>query len=249
MNRIKLLGLALMAVFAFSAVASGAAQAQLGPFFKVEDKTLKAGETRLLLATAKANFTLESVALGETITCTALSLQAGQDQIEGGLVGKSKEVIHFTGCTVTGNGTQCAVENELIITVPVLNLLGYSNSNKTGLVLVLFEPAKGIVVATIKYVNCIVASQSLTGTVGALAQANGKPVEVGVGTETVHGEVVFHKGAKTIWIENASGTTVENKTKLELAGIAATLQGTMLLLVDLVLANEARDPVLWGIFS
>jgi hypothetical protein len=251
MNRIRIIGLALMAVFAFSAVSTSIASAELGPFYKVEGKTLKAGETRLLLASAKESFKLEVATLGQTITCTSIALEGGQDQIEGGLVGKSKEVIVFTGCTQTGNGTGCSVEGGKVTTVPVLNLLGYSNSNRTGLVLVLFEPEKGKVFTTVKYTGtCTLSSASVSGAVGALAQVGGNPVEVGTGTETLHGEVVFHKLAKTIWVEQAGGSLVETKAKLEFgSGAAATLAGTALLLVDLVLPNGERDPVVWGVFS
>jgi len=252
MNRIKIIGLALMAVFAFSAVGTASASANLGPFYKVEGKTLKAGETRLLLASARGNFQLNVATLGQTITCTGLSL-TGPDQIEGGLVGKSKEVIDFTGCTQTGLGEGCSIENGLIATVPVVNLLGYSNSNRTGLVLVLFTPESGTVFTTVKLLGkCMgeLKSIAVKGSVIGLAQEGGKPVEVGKGSESLHGEVVFHKpGPKTLWMEEANGSLVETKSKLELGGNAATLEGTALLLVDLVLSNGTRDPVVWGVFS
>ena len=246
MRIVKRIGVLVVTVFAFSAAITATANAQLGPTYKVNGKTLKAGETRLLLASAKEAFKLEAAALGQVITCTALSLEGGQDQIEGGLVGKSKEVAKYAGCTQTGNGEPCSIEGGTVTTAPVLNLLGYSNSNRTGLVLVLFEPEKGKVFVTVKYTGtgCKVTSQAVTGTVGAAAQVGGQPVEVGVGTETLHGETGFTKGAKTIWVEQEGGALKEIKTKLELAGLASTLAGVALLLVD-----ENGSAVNWGVFS
>jgi len=253
MQRIRIVGLALMAVFALSAVAASAASAVEGPFWKVNGSRLLSGETRLLLATAKENFILEDTVLGQTITCTALTLpEAAQMEIigsTGGNAGKSKEVIDFTGCTQVGNGVKCTVVNSLVNTVPVLNLLGYSTAAKGGPALVLFEPESGKVFATVKYTStvaegCKSESQGVTGTTIALAQVGGAQVAVGGGTETLHGEVRFHKLAKAIFIEKEGVVGAEVKSKLELAGTASTLQGTALLLVD-----SAGSPVPWGVFS
>jgi hypothetical protein len=249
MFRIKTFGLMLMAVFAFSAVASSMSSAVEGPFFKVNGKTLGAGEERVLLASAKENFRLEAKALLVTITCTGLSLpDPANRQIIGQAAGNgdtSREVIHFTGCTQTGNGTECEVVNKLTITLPLFNLLGYGNAARTGTVLVLFEPIIGTVLAHLFFTgtNCKLPQILVSGSVVGVARVGGVPVPIGGGTETLHGEVAFPH-PNLIFIER-SGVLKHVKAGLTIAGgNAATLTGVALLLVD-----ENGVAVPWGVFS
>jgi hypothetical protein len=219
-----------------------------GPFAKVNGKTLKAGETRLLLATAKEKFTLEAKAVGVSIACTGLTLpEAGQMQIQGLAVGRgvtSKETIEFTGCTQKGNGEPCEIEGGKLKTTPLLNLLGYGNAGKTGKILVLFEPESGSNFSTVKFTGagCKFTSTSVLGNVVGGAQVAGQPVLAGAGTETLHGEIKFPH-VQLIFVERGSGLS-HVKASLQAFGVAATLSGVALLLVD-----EGGVAVKWGVFS
>jgi hypothetical protein len=251
MTRIKLVGLALMAVFAFSAVAATAASAVEGPFYKVGGSRLLAGETRLLSASAKENFSLTGA--GVTITCTGLNLPVVNEmQIIGSTganAGKSLEALNFTGCTTTTNGTKCDVENESVQTNLVSNLLGYSTATKTGPIFVLFAPDVAKDFATIRFKaltggECKVPSLLVEGNVIGLARVNGANVVVGSEpAETLHGEVSFAGINKTIWMET-EGTLMSLKSHMEVGGLGAKFTGIALLLV-----NSATGPVNWGVFT
>jgi len=138
----KGMGLALAVLIVSSAATAAATE---GPFWKVSGARLAAGETRLLLASAKEKFLIESKGVGITFACQGLKFPVGSAmQIVGQVPrnsGTGDEVIEFTTCTVTGNGSPCEVENGRITTILLLSLLGYGSASRTGQVLVLFEPA------------------------------------------------------------------------------------------------------------
>lgn len=238
MHRIKMLGFALVAMFAFSALAaSGASAAEL--LWLVNGKHLKEGETRLLLVTAKEKF--ELTASATKIKCEKLTLPNGENM---DLVGpdKNKEILLFTSCSVEGNGSPCTVDP--VETGLIVSTLGFPTAAKKGPILVLFEPAganhaNNKVFTTIKFLGtgCLVPTLPVIGQQIGEAYVNEHPVETP--EDALHGEVKFSKpGPKTIFINKE---TV--KTKLEVAGgVAATLTGTALLLVD-----ENGLPVTWGI--
>lgn len=251
MNRMRTIGMALVAVLALSAAAAVVATAVEGPFWKVEGSRLLAGETRLLLPSATANFIFSSN-IGILITCAGLRLPvANEMQIigsSGANGGRSLERLEFTGCTVTGNGTGCDVESGLFVTNLLVTLLGYSTATRSGLVLVLFAPDSGTEITTLRFTGlgvgeCKASSALWSGNLTGLARVNGQLLEVGKEpAETLHGEVNFSGNTKTIWIENG-GTLDEIKSKFEWGGNAMKLTGTALLLIDL------SSPVVWGVFT
>jgi hypothetical protein len=143
--------LSVLALFAFSAVAATAAQAIQAPFYKTCKKVAKgtgkyenaecikegepkeyerirlgAGEEKEVTGKQVAGTSFVLAAGGDTITCTVEKLKAGAKIIgsASGEPGTSTETIEFSGCTVTGNGTPCAV-TEPITTEPVRNVLDY----------------------------------------------------------------------------------------------------------------------------
>jgi hypothetical protein len=253
MSRIKLMGLALVAVFAFSAVAATVASAVEGPFWKVAGVRLVAGETRLLLATAAANFVL-TANTSQTITCKTISLPVGSEmQIIGSPAktgGRSLEALEFTGCTVANNGEKCLVSNGGVVkTTLVLNLLGYSTGTRTGPILVLFAPDVGKDFVTVSFTpetggKCTLPSALVEGNVVGLERVGGVNVEVGAHeTETLHGEVAFAALNKTIWLEIA-GSLVSVKSAMSAFGTGAKFQGIALLLVD-----SEGGSVQWGVFT
>lgn len=254
MRIVKRIGVVLVAVFAFSAVAAiGTATATEGPFFKTEGATLKEGESRLLLVTAKEPFLLSSN-LSQKIECSSLTLpDAARMHIFGvaaGNGGTSIETLQYSGCKVIEGFAGCEVLNKTITTVPVLNLLGYASAAKGGPVLVLFEPETNKRFVNIAFENkgaetCTFPEGALVeGTVVGQAQVNGAPVGVGGGIEALHGEVTFTEASKTIWVER-NKTLKSTVGKLTFAGNNAKLKGTALILVDLI----GGGPVHWGVFS
>jgi len=113
---------ALLGVFALSAVAAAAAQAEImeAPSWSVEGHRLGANETHYITSKMYNEFTL--TAAGNTISCTALSLQEGVILgSELGLPGKNDELIQFTGCTTsqTGIGKGCEIPEGKISTLPI----------------------------------------------------------------------------------------------------------------------------------
>jgi hypothetical protein len=250
MQRIRLLGLALLAVFAFSAVVSASASAfsaATGPLFLVSGNHLRPGETRLLLATAKAKFKLEAKNAGIIITCEGLTLPtASEMQIENvaGQGGVSRETLEFTTCTVQKNGEGCEVEGKTIRTNLVLNLLGWGNAQETGQILVLFEPESGINFVTVKFVGelCKFKTTAVTGTTVGGAQLNEKPYLVGQEADSLHGEVAFPHVQLIFLLTN--GLLRHVKAGLNAFGVGSTLTGVALLLVD-----EGGVAVPWGILS
>jgi hypothetical protein len=250
MNRIRIVGLALMAVFALSAVAASAASAVEGPFWKVQGSRLLAGETRLLLASAKENFILNASG-GQKIECSSLSLPVASEMkiigSTGANGGTSLEHIEFSNCIVTGNGTPCNTVGAKVLTTLLFNLLGYGTAARGGPVLVLFEPESGKAFTEITFsgTGCTVPLTTVNGTVIGLARVNGVNVQPGAGTETPHGEVNFAETtvAKTIWVEK-EGALIETKAKLEAFGLGAKLKGTALIAVDV-----GGVEVPWGVFT
>jgi hypothetical protein len=241
------LRLAFAMALALTALAAGSAQATEGPFFKVEGKTLKAGETREALVTVKETFVLEAKVTGQVITCQGVTYANPSFEVLSSKVTHLlASALEFSSCTVTGNGTKCAVQSGKITTTPVVGTAGYANSNRTGHILGLVEPQTGKSFGEIKFVpetsgKCTISSTPASGTMIGEAFVAGKTVGVGENEiETIKGELHYTKSSKTIWIEN--GTTVkETKGRLEAFGTAVTLSGQ----VSIELTTHER----WGIFT
>jgi hypothetical protein len=165
MTRIKLMGLALMAVFAFAAVSVATAQAA-DPILLVCSKTAKgkftdsdclnevAGEYELLLflpgETIKVLTTSGegklATATGESITCTADS--SGGEIVSEDTI--NNVVVRFTGCEgKNAKGEECEAKSETgaaheIVTKTLKALLGLvPKTQATSGVGLLFEPVSG----------------------------------------------------------------------------------------------------------
>jgi hypothetical protein len=133
MKRFRLIGVALVAVFAFSAVAVSVAQAE-EPFWSIAGTRLAAGKTHFITAkifkegTSGHELELETPSAEITIACKGLSFPFETGVIlgsEAGTAGTNNEVAHFTGCTIKGKGAgeKCEVENEEITTHPIISEL------------------------------------------------------------------------------------------------------------------------------
>ena len=241
MQRVKLFGLALVAMFALSATAVAVAQATEGPYYSVKDgaNKLEAGETREVKASAKEKFVLNTPAAGTTIECTGTSLGAGA-LIYGSTnanPGTSKEVIIYTGCSAKGKLVEgCEIENKTITTNTVKNILGYANASREGL-LILFAPASGTNFVTVKFTGtCEVKTTPVSGT--AVGEAEDMSKEGEAGATTVN-TIKFTTAKKTIFYEEG-GTLKSVKAELK----AFTLD-------ESTIKGEAADTLaggaIWGV--
>ncbi|HEX5853584.1 MAG TPA: hypothetical protein VFY36_10880 [Solirubrobacteraceae bacterium] len=239
MNRMRLLGLALVVAGTFSA----SAEAASGPSYYVNGKSLKTGETRLALIVPKEAFVFAFSTI--KIRCDGLTAPGYIEGVALGSGGKGKETFEFTKCTVEGNGEGCEIEGEKFVMASLTTTLGFSKAERMGPVLILFQPVSAIIHFT-PTAKCVFSSMSVTGQFIGEAYEGGKPVEVDLtklGIESLHGEVRFRSpGPKTIWLENG-GTLKTVKTKLETGLGALTISGTELVLVD-----EGGILGKWGIF-
>jgi hypothetical protein len=149
MIRVRIVGLALFAVFAVSVVAASAAQAIEAPYFQTESRgvvsRLKLGETRNFKSANVTSYVLKVP--GIAITCTKETTNNSGVLLgsEKGEPGTNNEIVEFTGCTVTGNGSGvCEGKGsvgEPIITKPLKTELVYGVETKKTYTL--FSPASG----------------------------------------------------------------------------------------------------------
>jgi hypothetical protein len=246
MKRIKLLWLALVAVFALSGLAVSAVQAQ-GPYGKVTGKTLKVGESRTVLTKIGEEFVLTSNA-GQIIKCTGIfylgRLFALTEKID------TLGIIHYTGCTIATNGTGCVIPGGAILTNAVVGLYGFAKENETGPILVLFEPDTGKAFVKINFEKpegaCTVNETTVEGTTVAEVLVAKKVVEAGVNEiETLKGELRFTKTNKTIWILQLGLLTIKSvKSGLSAFGVGSSLSGIAVNELD-----ENGVPVPYGVFT
>jgi hypothetical protein len=243
MKRFKTIGLALVAVFALSAIAASAAQAVTAPFFTVGGTRLVAGKTHNFDARAfpGSRFTLETPALGVSITCTSFSTKAGVLLGSNpGLPGKDNQVSVFSGCTVTGNGTSCTVV-EPIETKPLTSELVESQNGKQ--LLEEFKPTTGAVFVVIRFTGtCTVKESEVTGAVAAEVLTDPAEGKIELGQTPTEGTSFLVKFPVTsiteVLLINSSGTRETAKLALEAFTFPSTLTGTALAL----LANTKFEP-------
>jgi hypothetical protein len=110
---------ALLAVFAFGAIAASSAQAITeGPFWTVEGKALGKNETREITIKAYEGtahpIVLEAELLGikAKVECHLASVVKG-GYLAGGSPGTTEEVATFSDCTVVNNGSGCKVKEPI----------------------------------------------------------------------------------------------------------------------------------------
>jgi hypothetical protein len=171
MKRIRVVGLALLAVFAVSVVAASAAQAIEAPYFQVEKggvvSRLKLGETRNIVSKQTGSYTL--TAAGIVISCTTAKTKngvlLGSEPSE---PGTNNEIVEFTGCSVTGNGTGtgCGTVTEPIVTNSLKSELVYGTELKKTYTL--FQPTSGAEFAKLTFpAGCSHTSTAVNGKVAA----------------------------------------------------------------------------------
>jgi hypothetical protein len=246
LTRLTSLVLAMLVVFAFGAVMAAAAQAEEAPRISVEGTILGAGSSRE--ATVKmfsTNSTLE--AGGVTVTCTTLEAKAGA-KLVGSAAGEAatgEATLRYTGCSVTGNGSPCAVEKEEVETKPLRAELVEDLTKKK--LLVDFLPATGSLFAELKFTGagCTFKSTKVTGKDellevrtdpgNAIVELPGPVAEA----ESWLGEVEVPQQASFWLIKGGVGkdVVIEEAEQLQAFGAPATLKGTALIL----LAKEGKS--------
>jgi len=171
MKRFRMIGVALVAVFALGVVAS-AAQAETAPYFTVNGTRLVAGKTHNITAKSTKNFVLVTPAAGVEIECTALTAEKGVLLGSNpGERGKDNEITKFTGCKLTkGNGEEngCKLESETLTTNELLSEQVENVSGGRGgkQLLEEFRPAPGSTgFITIKFTGGTVCVAGQTTTV------------------------------------------------------------------------------------
>src|ERR1700689_3183687 len=177
MRRIKPLMLALLAIFAFTAIVASAAQAAAteGPWWDVSGKRLGPNQTRPGLTSAEKPVILRSAVSKVRIECQ--SVKFGTGATINGSTGKNSSsglgISEFSNCVGGGKEeslTTCKPEGGTVTTLPTSTTVGYSEANRKGEILVLFTPVSGTVFSTIKFTgsNCFAATTSVSGSVVAL---------------------------------------------------------------------------------
>jgi hypothetical protein len=146
MKRIKVLGLAIVAAFAMSAVGASAAVSAIveGPFWKVEGVRLANGAAKEIRVTGTSTRQELKTSIGVKIKCEKVMVEATPTpEIVGkplGWGGTSIEKLRYTGnCVVEGDGSTCKVKGGEVKTENLANREGYEGE-RTGNLLTGLKP-------------------------------------------------------------------------------------------------------------
>jgi hypothetical protein len=251
MKRFKLTGVVLLAVFAFSAIAATAAQAEEAPYWSIEGTRLAVNKTAEI--TAKAVGTQTLTAATGVVKCKALKVKAGSVLLgsSAGEPGKSNETIEYSECTQEKNGNEeptCKIVGGKVTTEPLTNELAYAENKKS--LVVEFAPVTGKTLAVVHYegtctaleipVKGVAVAQGWTDSGGV----SGELVELGKTVTQAESWILKLSGAsKTkIWlIKGGTGASVEDETTY--GGTEATLGGEALILLA---TNGVSNKKLWS---
>jgi hypothetical protein len=243
-SRVRLMLVALLGVFAFSAVAAAAAQAEEAPFWSVGGARLEEGKTHYITAKAynvtgeEKGFTLAAV--GKSVHCESARLNPGVLLgSKAGNPGTNDEVIEFFGsCTVTGE-TGCTKAVEPIVTHPVRSEL-VETQKENGSLLTEFKPETGVQFVTIKFEGtCTLKETIVEGEVAAQVRTDPNNGELGElvslpNTKKEATSWLLHLPAtpiKEVWlIKEGTGSLVKLK-ELKAFTEGASLTGTALVLL------------------
>jgi hypothetical protein len=247
-TRARLCLVAILALCAIGATASGTAQAaEGGPVWLFEGRELagraavKSSGTRLFLIT---------LSVGQNIDCTTVS---DTGLIIGGNPGTDTDSLTLSGCKLV-NQPACEIRSLAGTTRSPIGTLGpLKLTSKLGYIVgsakkeagELFSPESGatFVIVVIEGAPCTLKGMyEIKGTLAAKLLISGAPAKAGEETET-GSELLFPSPAITeleIW-ENASKTFVTAKPELQFLGIKITVSGTK------GMETEPRRPFGWNI--
>jgi len=145
MKRFRMIGVALLAVFALGAVAASAS-AETAPYFTVGGTRLVKGATHNIAARVYNGNSFTLTGGGLKITCTTLKTSGGVLLgSNAGEPGKDNEIVEFSGCSlVEGNGAPgCELEGTTITTNALISeqVESVVNSKNGGQLLEVFRAA------------------------------------------------------------------------------------------------------------
>ncbi len=246
-SRVRLMLVALLGVFAFSAVAAAAAQAEEAPFWSREGVRLAKGETHYITAKKYKIFVLTTG--GKIITCENVRLKEGvllgSNASEPGTNDDVLEL--FENCKVSGKIGGKTIEKckvvEPITTVPVKSELVETVQGATGSLLTEFFPEKGEKFTSIEFTaepgGFCPPTTAVEGSVAAQVRVDpNKPPELGELVSLPNGK----KEAKS-WLLNFPATQIktawlikggegkEVKLGLKFLTEEASVEGTALVLL------------------
>jgi hypothetical protein len=243
--------MALLAVFAFGAIAASVAQAEEAPHWQVEGKVLKANETRLITikayeGTAKP-ITLESeiktIKAKVKITCLLATAAKGAF-LAGGEPGTGELTSEFLDCKQEGNGVSpCKLVKETIKVEPVRFEI-VVNPELTKY-LIEFDQSKTENFVKLEFTGggCAVKEAPVKGLVVGLVWTDPK-VDSGVEEEAYTSTpelasllVRFPDPAEKVWLWKGGVHEEHTITPLKFIEEPATLEGTVLVL----LANSSGE--------
>ncbi len=216
MKRMRVVGLALVAMLAISAVAAASASATVtGPIWEVGGAKLGTGVEEALTGKASSAYELKGKAFGFIEVAITCKKAANSGSIIGGEPGTDATTIEYTECS-----SSLCTPTEPIVTKAKSELVYYTASSKT-FIGDLFSPKTGTVFTEIK---CGSITAKVTGSiVGELLNEAGEPV---LKSGSAAGKVGFVRfaGSSSEKYENHKG---ESKTaELVLEGNPSTLKGT-----------------------
>jgi hypothetical protein len=236
---------ALLSALALSAVAATAAQAATeGPFYKIAGARLAGGESKEVKAKATVNYRLYDT-LGPLISCTTQKFASGAKLLgsTGATSGSGEATVEFSGCSLSGDGTPCSVE-QTVKTEPLKTGLVYLGEKRSGKVGIDFTPASKHTFAEIKLIGsgCKYTKLKIEGSLAGELYSGAKAIEVGKEPAEAATESLSFPGGpgSSVWSE-VSGTLVEAEPVLEVAGTITEIYGES----SLELAGGGS----WGVFA
>ncbi len=261
-SRVRLMLIALLGVFAFSAVAAAAAQAEEAPFWSIGGAKLEENKTHYITAKVynvtgqSAGFTLRA-STGQTVRCPFMRLKEGvllgSKEGNPGTADGVMEIFGEAGntCSVENNGTNCK-PREPIVTNPAKSELVESEKSTTAALLVEFFTTSGPF-ATLGFEGtaCTTKETTVTGKVAAEVREDPNNGTLGGVVKLPNTKIE----AKS-WLLNFPTTPIKHvwlikgglgeETKIELlsSGETSTLSGTTLIL--LANAKKETEETLWS---
>jgi hypothetical protein len=235
-SRIQSTFFAIIAVLAASAIAASAAMAVEAPFYKTGSggTRLAKGKQKEVSLKAEGNQVLENKTSKITITCTAVAASAKSflNGSEAGEPGTSEGKIEYSGCTVSGNGSSCAVTGKAVTTNALKDELAYEKKQTTlekgNKIVDYFTPASGSAFATVNFegTSCTNKSTTVEGSVN-VEILNSKKEAVAVGEhETVEADGFIKVFTGEACKVAKSAFTECVKPSLKAFGTSSTLEGT-----------------------
>lgn len=213
MQRTKVLGLCLVAVFAMSGLV--AAQASAIEFaWHVNGSKLEAGKEKTLVSKALNAQVLKTTVIGVKVEIKCTEVSTTGAKIIGGIPGTSTETVEYKGCTVA-KPAGCSIKGGTITTNPLKDEIVEGVGTSAGKALILFSPVTGKVFAEPKLEGGFLClSLAVEGSVMAEVIPQKEEVEMGM----LKFEPANGKEAK-----NSKGETT--KDGLTVSGNAATVTG------------------------